>query len=228
MKVKAVFLDFYGTVVHEDEAVITNICEQIKENTKTEATPSEIGGVWWKKLSGSFIESRGDSFTPQRVLEKASLKYTLTHFSSTLDETELSELMFHHWRNPAIFQDAVEFLSQTEIPVYILSNIDRMDITEAIKLHELSVKEIITSEDVKSYKPRPEMFEYVLKLSGLEPEEVIHVGDSLSSDVAGAKNMGIKSVWVNRSNRKLKGDIQPDFEVDNLHDLLAIEDFIRN
>ncbi|WP_245780876.1 HAD family hydrolase [Gracilibacillus orientalis] len=171
---------------------MTNICEQIKENSQTDATLSEIGGVWWKELSALFIESHGANFTHQRTLEEISLKSTLAYFQSNLDETKLVELMFNHWMNPAIFQDSVEFLNQSTIPVYILSNIDRADILEAIKLHQLSVKDIITSEDVKSYKPRPEMFEHALKISGLASNEVIHVGDSLSSDIAGANKMGLK------------------------------------
>ncbi|WP_183041227.1 hypothetical protein [Salipaludibacillus neizhouensis] len=40
-------LDFYGTVVHKDGKIIANICKQIKENSKTEATLSEVGGFWW-------------------------------------------------------------------------------------------------------------------------------------------------------------------------------------
>ncbi|MCT2536886.1 HAD family hydrolase [Aquibacillus koreensis] len=222
MSVKAIFLDFYGTVVHEDEKVITNICEQIKANSQTDATVSEIGGVWWKELSTLFNESHGENFIPQRTLEETSIKRTLSYFQSNLDETKLVNLMFRHWMTPAIFQDAVEFLKQNTLPVYILSNIDRSDILEAIHLHQLLFKDIITSEDVKSYKPGSEMFEHALMISGLNPNEVIHVGDSLSSDIAGANNIGIKNVWVNRNNRELKGIIKPDYEINNLKELLNI------
>ncbi|WP_416150062.1 HAD family hydrolase [Salipaludibacillus sp. HK11] len=226
MSIKAIFLDFYGTVVHEDDEVITYICEQIKENSQTDATLAEIGGFWWGEFSGLFIESHGKNFTHQRILEETSLKSTLSHYRSSLDETKLSELMFNHWMNPPIFQDSIEFINQCTFPIYILSNIDRIDISEAIKFHDLSVKDIITSEDVKSYKPRPEMFEYALKISGFVPNEVVHVGDSLSSDVAGAKNMGIKSVWVNRSNREFKGNIKPEFQVGNLKEVLKIQELV--
>ena len=35
------------------------------------------------------------------------------------------------------------------------------------------------------------------------PEEVIHIGDSLSCDVKGASGAGIKAVWLNRSGREV-------------------------
>jgi 2-haloalkanoic acid dehalogenase type II len=222
MSVKAIFLDFYGTVVHEDGEIISDICNQIKEKSSKEVTSSEIGGFWWNEFYNLFIESYGDTFSTQRELERISLQNTLNHFNSPIKESQLSEMMFNHWMKPAIFNDSLEFFNQNTIPIYILSNIDRSDILAAINLHNLTVKEVITSEDVKSYKPRSEMFEYALKVSNLSPEEVIHVGDSLSSDVTGAKNVGIKSVWVNRNNKKLNGNVQPDFTITTLTDILKI------
>lgn len=40
-----------------------------------------------------------------------------------------------------------------------------------------------------------------LKLTGLQPEDVVHIGDSFSSDVKGASSLGIDTIWVNRGNR---------------------------
>jgi 2-haloalkanoic acid dehalogenase type II len=223
LSIKAFFLDFYGTVVHEDGEIISNICNQIKENSKTEATLSEIGGFWWNEFSRLFQESYGNNFQTQRVLETISLKNTLSHFGSTLDENVLSELMFNHWMRPTIFNDSLEFFNRNKTPVFILSNIDTFDVKTAIDFHKLKVKGVITSEDVQSYKPRPEMFEQALKLSNLSKDEVLHVGDSLSSDVNGAMNMGIKSVWINRNNKELKGEIKPSYIINNLNELLNLE-----
>ncbi|WP_078551985.1 HAD family hydrolase [Bacillus alkalicellulosilyticus] len=222
MTIKAIFLDFYGTVVHEDEKIINRICQQIKENSPTKSTVKEIGGVWWEELARLFRKSYGANFRYQRTLEESSLQKTLSHFHSSLDETTLCEEMFDYWMRPDIFPDSVTFLSDNTLPVYILSNIDRDDILKAMKAHQISVEDVITSEDVKSYKPRPEMFNYALELSGLTPSEVIHVGDSLSSDVAGANHVGIRSVWVNRTDRVNKGEKKPDYEIKALDELTHI------
>jgi len=45
-------------------------------------------------------------------------------------------------------------------------------------------------------KPFPSIFMKALKLANCEAHEVIHVGDSLASDIAGANNSGITSVWI--------------------------------
>jgi 2-haloacid dehalogenase/putative hydrolase of the HAD superfamily len=69
-----------------------------------------------------------------------------------------------------------------------VSNIDRADLDAALAHHELAgyFTHLVTSQDARAYKPRPEMFTTALGLLRLGPHEVIHVGDSLTSDVAGA------------------------------------------
>ncbi|WP_112180469.1 MULTISPECIES: HAD family hydrolase [Paraliobacillus] len=223
MSIKALFLDFYGTVVHEDGEVILNICNQIKENSKTEATLTEIGGFWWKEFSKLFEESYGETFKTQRVLETISLKNTLSHFGSTLDDKALSELMFNHWMKPSIFEDSLKFFEYNTIPIYVLSNIDTFDIKTAIEFHKLKVNGLVTSEDVNSYKPRPEMFQKALKLSNLSKNEVIHIGDSLSSDVNGAMKIGIKSVWINRNKKVFKDKAKPNYVINQLDELLDLK-----
>jgi FMN phosphatase YigB (HAD superfamily) len=41
-----------------------------------------------------------------------------------------------------------------------------------------------------------------LNTTGLHADEVIHIGDSLSSDVKGASSVGIKAIWLNRFNKE--------------------------
>ncbi len=57
---------------------------------------------------------------------------------------------------------------------------------------------IITSAEVGSRKPAPAIFERALALVGARADEVIHVGDSLDEDVAGARAAGIEPVLVRR------------------------------
>ena len=94
--IKAFFVDFYGTVVHEDGEVIKKIT-QIILNTGATADKSEIDGFWWRDFQGMFMNSYGDTFETQRELERKSLKHTLEKFGSTADADELSEIMFAHW-----------------------------------------------------------------------------------------------------------------------------------
>lgn len=198
--VKAVFLDFYGTVVHEDGEVIRRITDIICD-TGDVVDKSEVGSFWWNEFQTLFLNAYGEQFETQRVLEQKSLERTLEKFHSTATPAELSCMMFEHWRRPPAFSDALTFFQTCPLPIYIVSNIDTADIQSALDFHKLRPAGVYTSEDAESYKPRKELFEYALKHAGLQPDEVVHIGDSLSSDVKGAGAVGIHAIWLNRSGR---------------------------
>lgn len=199
---KAIFLDFYGTVVFEDGDNIRKITKIISE-TGDGTDPSPIGGYWWDVFYRTFVDSYGDSFRTQRDIEQESLAKTIEYFKSTASAEELSNEMFEYWQKAPIFPESKQFLAECPVPVYIVSNIDTCDIEAAIAYHGLTPAGVFTSEDAKSYKPRKELFEYALKCTGLQPEDVVHIGDSLSSDVKGASSLGIDTIWVNRGNREI-------------------------
>ncbi len=200
--VKAVFLDFYGTLVQEDDEAIHIISKRIMETGNAEKL-SDIGAYWWSSFQKLFVDSYGDTFEAQRKLEEKSLKATIEHFGSTENADELSRFMFTYWVRPAAFEESQEFLERCPVPVYIVSNIDRADIEEAICYHRFAPEKIFTSEDARAYKPRKELFELALQEAGLTSKEVVHIGDSLGSDIQGAGALGIKTIWINRKNKKV-------------------------
>lgn len=222
MDIKAIFMDFYGTVVREAEESLVEICHRIKEESKIDATFEEIGYYWTKEFNQLLMASHGDQFQKQRDVSAASLRNTITKFQSSATEDELLELMFYQWKNPIIYSDALEFFGKNTLPVYILSNVDQADIKEAMNVLGIQVEGVITSEDVKAYKPHQHMFEYALKQSGYAPGEVLHVGDSLTSDVQGANQVGIKSVWLNRSGKPITGTNQPNYNIQSLNEMIQI------
>ena len=199
--IKAFFLDFYGTVVHEDGEVVKKISQLIYETGKSE-NPSEVDSFWWKDFQNLFNNSYGNTFETQRALEKKSIKHTLEKFASNENIDKLSNYMFEHWVKPPIFEESKKFFEISPLPIYIVSNIDANDVLRAIEFHQLSPSGIFTSEDAKAYKPRKELFELALNTTGLHADEVIHIGDSLSSDVKGASSVGIKAIWLNRFNKE--------------------------
>ena len=205
--VKAFFVDFYGTVVYEDGEIIKKITQIIYNTGKVE-DKSEIGAFWWNYFQSMFTNSYGDKFETQRVLEKKSLEHTLEKFCSTANADELSNYMFEHWIAPPIFEESKRFFSSSPIPIYIVSNIDTADILKAIEYHNLTPTGVFTSEDAKAYKPRKELFELALRKTGLKADEVIHIGDSISSDVKGASSVNIKALWVNRFNKDIPDGVE--------------------
>ncbi|ARN72762.1 HAD family hydrolase [Oceanicoccus sagamiensis] len=66
---------------------------------------------------------------------------------------------------------------------------------ERIQLKD-HVDHIIIGGQEPEQKPARSIFDKALALAQCEPHEAIHVGDSLASDIAGAHNSGITSVWI--------------------------------
>lgn len=87
---------------------------------------------------------------------------------------------------------------------------------------------IAISETVGIRKPRREIFEAALAGLGALPGECVHVGDSLSADIAGAAALGMRTVWITRRladpAQKLAQhpESRPDWQIADLAELPAL------
>ena len=215
--IKAIFIDFYGTVVYEDGEIVSKISKMIYETGNAQSA-SQVDSYWWNSFRTLFENSYGENFKTQRELETKSLVDTIEHFGSSVDGNILSNEMFDYWRRPPIFEESKQFFQDCPVPIYIVSNIDRADILEAIDFHGLNPQAVFTSEDANSYKPRKELFEIALKKTGLSAGEVLHIGDSLSSDIKGANSVGINAIWINRTGKDIPDKVTV---VSNLLEVLS-------
>ena len=218
--IEAVLLDFYGTLVHEDDVVVDRICTAIGRSADSAPPPQEVRRYWSTVFAAAIEDSHGPRFRTQRDLETESLARTIQHFGAEERAEELSEALFAHWERPPIFADGLTFLAGIDLPVIVVSNIDRRDIARAIDHHRLDVDAVLTSEDVRAYKPRPELFVAGLQAAGVAPDRALHVGDSLTGDVAGAIELGIPVAWVNRKDRPSPTTTRPTVEVSDLGELM--------
>lgn len=76
----------------------------------------------------------------------------------------------------------------------------------------------IISEEVGINKPQPEIFRIALSINDLEAEEVVMIGDSYSSDIAGAQAAGIDQIWLHTA----PADESATYIVPSLSDVLNI------
>lgn len=81
---------------------------------------------------------------------------------------------------------------------------------------------VVFSQDVQVEKPHPKIFEITAQQAGCEFSQMLHVGDSLDNDVAGAQNVGISAVWLNREREKNDTEIRPDYEISSLNEITTI------
>ena len=86
-------------------------------------------------------------------------------------------------------------------------------------------KEIIVSGAVGKGKPEPEMFEIALEKVGIAKEEAIMVGDNLNTDIKGANQCGIRTVWINHHQKKPEL-VTPTYEIDRLAGLIPLLDLL--
>jgi len=80
----------------------------------------------------------------------------------------------------------------------------------------------IFSDETGFYKPSPTMFETALKNLNCEPQNAIHVGDRLDTDIKGAKESNMVTIWINDSFSSRPIYSQPDFEIQQISDVIEI------
>lgn len=83
--------------------------------------------------------------------------------------------------------------------------------------------DIFVSETVGHQKPKKEYFDYVLShIKEKDIDKIILVGDSLTSDIKGAMNVSLKSVWLNLKGQDLPEEYKPDYVISDVRDVRGI------
>ena len=81
-------------------------------------------------------------------------------------------------------------------------------------------KDVFISQQIGYQKPDREFFNACLeRMDVLNKEEIVMIGDSLTADIQGGKNFGIKTVWFNFNNKSNDGVIIPDYTVHALSEI---------
>ena len=77
------------------------------------------------------------------------------------------------------------------------------DLVPLLHAHEVTrhLDFVVASAAVGTAKPHPDIFRYALDRAGLQPSEVLYVGDSYVSDVLGARAVGIRPVLIDREGK---------------------------
>ena len=105
------------------------------------------------------------------------------------------------WGSLPVFPEvpaALDELRQAGWRLAVLTNCD--DDLFALTAPSLGVDldEVVTAEQVRSYKPRLTHFEQFARRSGAHPETWVHVANSWVLDMTAAARLGLPRVWVDR------------------------------
>lgn len=79
------------------------------------------------------------------------------------------------------------------------------------------------SEEIGANKPSPAYFKHCFAaIPGFSLETAVIVGDSLTSDIRGGRNVGLRTVWFNPEGKPARADIPADYEFRALSELPAL------
>ena len=86
------------------------------------------------------------------------------------------------------------------------------------------VQDIFISEEIGYNKPSIEYFDKCFaKIPDFKKENTVIIRDSLSSDIQGGKNAGIKTIWFHRAKDQTDNpQPKPDYEIKSLKSLLEM------
>ncbi len=144
-----------------------------------------------------------------------SLLFDEAGFAQTPDKIDALQNNFNKNRKAALgFYPELEGAIKIWRDDYIIGIITNgPEYSQVLKIEAIGLKQytdfILIGGMEKEEKPARSIFEKALKLAGVSASEAIHFGDKLSTDVLGANQTGIQSVWISHGKDNNE-DITPD------------------
>lgn len=200
-KIKAIFLDYTGTITEENCPAVQEVVIRCYKNSIVKS-PGEMLTYWWTNLKRMEEESYGEQYVTEDELVDTLLKQCREEIELKDNLNELHQLFQNFWMYSPVYEDAKEFFKNCKLPIYIVTNNGAEYVQECMRVNNLHPAGIICGDMVRAYKPHKELFQKALEISGCSGTEVLHIGDSLSSDVKGALSAGITPIYLNRMGKK--------------------------
>ena len=232
---RAVFFDFDSTLLDNsgNAKVLEDTCQALSSEYET-IDGEELLKVDREIFIALFTELEQD-WTLGRIrgqaLGREAWHRALLKIGCTEESVLPRLLQIHEQKARAalrLFDDVqplIDQLRRSRIPLALITNsasdIQRPKI-EALEIGAWFDSNVISSE-IGQAKPDPSVFRVAMSEMKVSAEDVWHVGDNLSTDVAGANLAGLKSVWLNRFDEAREPESPiPDLEVTSLTELLDI------
>ena len=186
------------------------------------------------EMEASFHQTNADLWGryEQGELSREEVVYTRFTRLFTRYQIDLNGILFEEdyqaalARGHQLKEGAFELLTalQDRYHLFIISN--GVVATQYQRLHDAGLtsffEKIFLSEEVGYRKPQPAFFRPVLEAANCDRREVLLIGDSLSSDIAGANHMEIDCVWMNPQKKKAPKALRINYEIQSLQQLYTI------
>lgn len=117
--------------------------------------------------------------------------------------------------------EVLEYL-HTRYPITIVTN--GFEEIQSTKINSSGLtsyfRNVVTSARAGHKKPAKEIFDFALAETGFQPHEAIMIGDNLITDIGGAHNASVDTVFFNPN--KMSHEEKPRYEIHDLKQLMEI------
>jgi len=239
IKYKVIFFDFGGTLMcaESDNIAHLHMMKEIIQRYNLPASPQNMvikynSYLFTKEMTLRDTNPKEKSFTPLRESTRKAFMGVLSEYNirpSNEDYYWFKEIYFkNHKEYVKLFPESIEIINYLKnhkaIHIGIISDIDN-DYLD-FQFNVFGIKEmfdsITTSEDVKSYKPEPKIFQIALNKAGSPAKASIMIGDSYKKDIIGGKNIGMTTIWINKFCLNNNDHDKADFIVKDLKEIFPI------
>lgn len=235
MKLKALFLDMDHTLCDTERADVEGakaLGEKLHKHCKAHADACQnLARHYLQLLYKNPDELPRDASEDEneyrsRLLQFAAQKTFPIAISMELCRQLVQELMDDRMKHFDFFEGTAQKLAQwrQQFRLIVISNgplYSQQPKAARVQLED-HVDRVVLAGDHPWQKPDPRLFQWVLNQEELSKDEVMHVGDSLASDIAGAQAAGIYSVWINPSERQGPQEPKAKAEIPHINELDAV------
>lgn len=178
-----------------------------------------INEGYWKKLE------KGQITRDRLIVERFEVffkEYHINYDCQLFNDLYFSNLKYQHQPMEHTYELLDQLKGKT---LYLVTNgqaiVQKQRILDS-RMHEY-MNDIFISEEVGFEKPSIHFFEAMEQRVGpLDKNHTLIIGDSLSSDMLGGNHFGIQTCWYNPKHKENYSDINIDYEIDDLLQLLDI------
>ena len=221
---KAIFLDIDDTVFNFKKCSESALKEtfstlNLEYNKNVFESFSAIDERLWK-------QQKEELLTVAEVLDIrfAELSETLgLNYDSNLAKEHFGKLLGEQYIMEPGIEEVLKELS-ADYKIYAASNGVLTMQENRLELSGLNkyFTDLYVSDDLGYAKPNINFFTESMNRAKLQPSEILMIGDSLVSDITGARAAGIDSVWYNPYGLENLSKISADYEIKDLHELAGI------
>ena len=201
-EIRVVSFDCYGTLVDWEAGILSALRVVLAAHGAHPEAKRILEDYAEFEASAEEGDYRAYTEVLRAVVREFGAKYA---FIPTEAELEALSRSLPQWKP---FEDTVDALRRLKrrYRLAVLSNVDDPLFVHTERQLEVPLDEVVTSSQVRSYKPSLAHFHELLSRLGVAPGSILHVAQSLYHDIAPAHRCGMLTVWVHRvSDRERYG-----------------------